>query len=230
VELGGYSTLVGFFISFVFLFTKLSIEGLYSRRKIFFGSLIGAGLIAMTIILTLISVVGLSVLAGVSLTGFSNMSFVLSVGFAVEYSVHIIARWLRANSSYSTSLSRVQFTMSFLMLPTFMSFVSSTIGVVCLAFTEFNFNQTFFFKPLIIVMFTSYFFGCWWLPAFLTYLDFDIVKMGKSAGIESEYLSTSTSPALRAAGKELDDDDEGQSTPVDEEPRKEHEASSEEDP
>ena len=73
-------------------------------------------------------------------------------GFAVEYAVHIIARWLRADMSHVTSLDRVEYTMSFLMLPTFMSFISSTIGVVCLAFTEFEFNQTFFFKPLIIVM------------------------------------------------------------------------------
>jgi len=50
--------------------------------------------------------------------------------------------------------------MSFLTLPTFMSFVSSTIGVACLAGTEFEFTQVFYFRPLIIVMFITYFFGC----------------------------------------------------------------------
>jgi hypothetical protein len=49
-------------------------------------------------------VIGLSVLADVSLSGFSNMSFVPSVGFAVEYSVHIVARWLRADNSMATCL------------------------------------------------------------------------------------------------------------------------------
>jgi hypothetical protein len=30
-------------------------------------------------------------------------------------------------------------------------------------------------------MFTTYFFGCWWLPVMLTLLDFDAVKLGKPA-------------------------------------------------
>jgi len=28
-------------------------------------------------------------------------------------------------------------------------------------------------------MFVTYFYGCWWLPAMLTLLDFDVVKLGK---------------------------------------------------
>jgi predicted RND superfamily exporter protein len=148
VELGAYAIASGFFISFLFLFGKMYFEKRHARSKVFWGSLIGALLIAVTMILSLVTVVGLSVLAGVSLTGFSNMSFVLSVGFAVEYSVHIVQRWLRADLSHESGIDRVKYTMSFLMLPTFMSFVSSTIGVVCLAFTEFEFNQVFFFRPL----------------------------------------------------------------------------------
>jgi predicted RND superfamily exporter protein len=148
VELGAYAIGSGFFIAFLFLFVKLSFEKRHAQSKVFWGSLIGASLIAITMILSLVTVVGLSVLADVSLTGFSNMSFVLSVGFAVEYSVHIVQRWLRADLSHESGLDRVKYTMSFLMLPTFMSFVSSTIGVLCLAFTDFEFNQVFFFRPL----------------------------------------------------------------------------------
>ena len=65
------------------------------------------------------------------------------------------------------------------MLPTFMSWVSSTIGVVCLAFTDFEFNKVFFFRPLIIVMMVTYFIGCYFLPALLCYLDFDVCRLGK---------------------------------------------------
>ena len=148
LELGGTAIAAGFGIAFLFLFVKLSFEKQHARSKIFWGSLIGASLIAVTMILSLVTVVGLSVLADVSLTGFSNMSFVLSVGFAVEYSVHIVQRWLRADMSHESGIDRVKYTMSFLMLPTFMSFVSSTLGVVCLAFTDFDFNRIFFFRPL----------------------------------------------------------------------------------
>ena len=115
------------------------------------------------------------------------MSFVLSVGFAVEYSVHIVARFLKADSQLETGLDRVKYTMSFLMLPTFMSFGSSLIGVICLAFTQFEFSFTFFFKPLIILMFVTYFYGCWWLPAVLTLVNWDIVKFGKCGALDSSH-------------------------------------------
>lgn len=36
-----------------------------------------------------------------------------------------------------------------------------------------------------MVMFLSYFFGCWWLPVFLSILDFDFVKFGEAADDET---------------------------------------------
>ena len=149
VEIGGTSVLIGFGISWVFLAGKLFSDRSHGVLKVLTGSLVGAILIAATCFFCLISVVGISILCGVSLTAFSIMSFVLSVGFAVEYSVHIVARWLR--SDRRLAVDRVEQTMSFLMLPTFMSFVSSTVGVICLAFTNFEFNTRFFFRPLITV-------------------------------------------------------------------------------
>jgi hypothetical protein len=144
LELSGYAVLAGFGISFIFLFAKLAFEARYPIKKVFAGSLIGAVLIACTMLLTLTTVcllvvagmlicgklgafiltlssffyqvIGFSLHAGVNLTGFSNMSFVLSIGFTVEYSVHIIARWMRASMNHKTSLDRVGFTMEFLML------------------------------------------------------------------------------------------------------------------
>jgi predicted RND superfamily exporter protein len=183
-------------------------ETQHSFGKLVVGSLVGAFLIAATTILSLVAVSGLSVLFDVPFTGFSTMSFVLSVGFAVEYSVHVVARWLRASPDLTTSIARVEYTMSFLVLPTFMSFVSSTIGVACLAFTEFEFNKTFFFRPLIIVMFVTYFYGCWWLPVCLTLLDFDQVKLGRVIQ-ENEVLSEQEKH-LHVSGKEEDAEEEKQ--------------------
>ncbi|KAL7573819.1 hypothetical protein ACA910_007844 [Epithemia clementina (nom. ined.)] len=180
MELSFISAAVGFGVSWIFLLAKLASEKRHSLPKVFCGSLIGALLITLTVLLCLLTVIGLSVLADVSMTGFSNMSFVLSVAFSVEYSVHIVSRWLRAPNTISTSLERVQYTMSFLMLPTFMSWVSSTIGVVCMAFTDFEFTSVYFFRPLIIVMMVTYFFGCYTLPALLSYIDLDICRLGKS--------------------------------------------------
>jgi hypothetical protein len=179
LEIGSTSVAVGFLVSFFFLFSKLYMERRHSPTKVLVGSLAGASLITLTTTFSLIAVIGISVIAGVSLTGFSIMSFVLSVGFAIEYAVHIVARWLRAGTSLTTALERVEYTMSFLMLPTFMSFGSSVIGVACLAFTDFKFNEVYFFRPLLVCMCVTYFYGCWWLPCLLTLLDFDFVKLGK---------------------------------------------------
>jgi hypothetical protein len=160
-EVAGYAIGIGFVIAFLFLLVTFFVEKHVGSFLI--GSFVGSFLIAVTTILSLVSVAGLSILAGVNLTGFSNMSMVLSVGFSVEYSVHVATRWLRADADL-VGIDRVEHTMSFLFLPTFMSFVSSLIGVVCLAFTEFEFNEVYFFRPLILVMPITYFFGCWWLP------------------------------------------------------------------
>jgi hypothetical protein len=212
-EIAGISVAVGFGVSFLFLLVKLLSEKHHSLSKIVVGSLVGSFLIAVTTILSLVAVSGLSVLFDVPFTGFSTMSFVLSVGFAVEYSVHVVARWLRARSDLTTSIDRVEYTMSFLMLPTFMSFVSSTIGVVCLAFTEFEFNHVFFFRPLIIVMFVTYFYGCWWLPVCLTLLDFDQVKLGAPIQ-ETEVLSGHEKP-MHFSRKEEEEKQEEEEEVVD---------------
>jgi hypothetical protein len=204
---------VGFGVSFLFLLLKILKEGNHRTSKIVIGSFVGALLIAVTSLLSLVSASGLSVLAGVSLTGFSNMALALSVGFAVEYSVHIIARWLRADSSIETSLDRVEHTMHFLFLPTFMSFVSSTIGVACLAFTDFEFNRVYFFRPLIIVMFVTYFYGCWWLPVFLTLLDFDQVKLGGTAAP----LVASEEKSFEAGREKIEGDPEEEEEEIEEE-------------
>jgi predicted RND superfamily exporter protein len=214
IELAAYSTAAGFGIAFIFLLGTFTYEKHHAMGNIVGGSLIGAMLIAATIILSLVAVTGLGILVGVNLTDFSIMSFVLSVGFAVEYSVHIVSRWMRADLSHSTSSDRVEHAMSFLMLPTFMSFVSSTIGVACLAFTEFEFNRVFFFKPLIIVMFVCYWYGCWFLPVLLSYMDFDMVKLGKPAPTDqpNKELKEEAQPNVSPTASERDEELPSQDT------------------
>ena len=69
--------------------------------------------------------------------------------------------------------------------------------MICLSFTDFEFNDVFFFRPLIIVMFMSYWMGCWFLPVVLFYLDMDSVKMGIPA-----------SDAVHGSAKALEDSEE----------------------
>lgn len=92
--------------------------------------------------------------------------------------------------------------MEFLFLPTFMSFVSSAIGVICLAFTEFHFNQVYFFRPLIIVMFVTYFYGCYLLPFVLAFLDFDFLKLGPAHEDDQEELLGAPKEIEASGGEE----------------------------
>lgn len=93
---------------------------------------------------------------------------------------------MKAPMNLTSPSERVEYAMSFLTLPTFMSFVSSTIGVVCLAFTKFEFNDQFFFKPLVTVMWTAYYNGCLFLPVFLTVLNVDALKCGSFVEVSAE--------------------------------------------
>jgi len=169
---------VGFGVSTLFLFVDIFFVSNHSLSKVVVGSISGGLLIGSMCALSITTVIGLSSLLKVNLTAFSVMSFVLSVGFVVEYAVHIVHRFLMAPSNLDSAVSRVEYAMSFLFIPTFMSFVSSTIGVFCLGFTKFEFNTVFFFRPLMIVMFITYFCGCYVLPVFLTFMDFNVLKLG----------------------------------------------------
>lgn len=182
---------IGFAVSFLFLFIMLMREKEHSNNKILCGSLLGSFLIALTILLSFVPVVGISVRAGVKVTAFAVMSYLLSISFVVEYSVHIIHRYMKAPSALKNPVERVEYAMSFLALPMFMAYVSSTAGVICLAFTEFEFNSVYFFIPLITVMQVTFFFGCWFLPVILTLVDLEALKFGSPEAEEEDSIQNS---------------------------------------
>ena len=79
------SVATGFLISAVFLFWMLNpADPNFGTMDKIIASVSGGLLIALTIILCLVPVIGISLIADVSLTAFSNMAFVLSAGFATE--------------------------------------------------------------------------------------------------------------------------------------------------
>lgn len=209
-QVAAVSIAVGFGVAAIFLFSQLCSERQHGKAKIAKASLTGALLIALACIMTLVPVVGLSVLFDVNFTAFGTMSFVLSVGFSVEYSCHIVHRFLSAPQSIGSAKARVEHSMQFLTLPLTLAFVSSTIGVACLAFTDFEFNKVYFFRPLIIVMFVSYFQGCYFLPVLLTLLNCDFLKVGKSTSESIYHVGPEgeTAEAMAAAAIAVDDSEE----------------------
>jgi len=197
---------VGFGVSTLFLFVDIFFVSKHSLCKVIIGSVAGGLFIGSMCALSIVIVIGLSSLLNVNLTAFSVMSFVLSVGFVVEYAVHITHRFLMAPSNLDSAASRVEYAMSFLFVPTFMSFVSSTIGVGFLGFTKFEFNKVFFFRPLLIVMFITYFCGCYVLPLLLTLMNFDFLKLGDDVPDKDEKESPDNDAGVAKPDKEKDEE------------------------
>lgn len=89
----------------------------------------------------------------------------MSTGLAVEYSVHVTHRFLEAPPG--TATARIHHAMVWLFSPAAMAFLTSAVGVLMMAFSEFQFVRLYFFAPLACAVLTSYFFGAFALPCLL---------------------------------------------------------------
>ena len=88
----GSAIAIGFAVAFAFLF--LSSSGAPGAK--FAASVFGAFAISLVSVLGVVTVCGLCAALEIKLCGFSAMSITLSIGFAVEYSVHVTFHFLSA--------------------------------------------------------------------------------------------------------------------------------------
>lgn len=169
LTIGGLAILAGFIISFVFIFMEL----LFSHRGTCLERVMAAGLGALLIAIvsaaSLMTVVGFCGLAGIQLSGFTAISCVMSTGLAVEYSVHVVHRFLVAPPG--TAVARMNHAMEWLFSPSAMAFLTSAVSVLMMAFSEFRFVRLYFFAPLACAVLTSYIFGSVTLPCLLGLMD-----------------------------------------------------------
>jgi predicted RND superfamily exporter protein len=132
-------------------------------------SFVASLFIALVSTASLLAVVGYCALTKIKLSGFTAMSCVMSTGLAVEYSVHVVHRFLEAPSGKAAE--RVNHAMSWLLAPSGMAFLTSAFSVLMMAFSEFRFVRLYFFAPLAYAVVTSYFFGVFALPCLLSIMD-----------------------------------------------------------
>jgi len=154
------------FFTLDFLFGSGKSSPMHFTTKIF-AAWLCTFLIAITCIFSIFVTAGVSAMLDVNLTAFSIVSYVLAVGYSVEYSVHVVHRYFTSPLSLETADERLLATMRFLTLPTLLAFLSSTIGIACMAGTDIKFVLTYFFKPLITAMFVTYFAGVFLLPTLI---------------------------------------------------------------
>jgi len=165
VLIGGLSILAGFVVSVGFVFSELSFSRQGTCLKRLYVSLLGGLLIAVVSAVSLLTVVGFCGLARIQLSGFTAMSCVMSTGLAVEYSVHVVHRFIEAPAG--RALERIDHAMAWLFSPSAMAFVTSAVSVLMMAFSEFRFVRLYFFAPLACAVIASYFFGAVALPSFM---------------------------------------------------------------
>lgn len=176
----GYAGAAGFVIAFVFLAVSFLVDG---RLKASVGGKICAALFGSFVILLLcamsiVTVFGITTLAGSSFTVLLLTSVLTAIGFSVEFAVHIVHRFLTAPQSYETSTDRVNFAMELLSLPMGCGCAASVVGLLCMLSTESNLVRQVFFLPLILVQVVTFFFGTLFLPSVLAFIPCSCLRIG----------------------------------------------------
>jgi len=175
-----YALAAGFLISSAFIFGEVLLDERYDNQSLgkkLLVSYVGAIMITLIALLSIFCVVGVSSWLRVKLCGFSAMSYLMSVGFAVEYSVHVTHRFLTAPRTSNTAADRIAFALDLLSRPMFMAFTSSAVGVFCLLFSTFVFVRVYFFIPLVVVLVVTYYYGVIFLPVLLQYTFCDCLDL-----------------------------------------------------
>jgi len=181
--LGGVATALAFIISFAFLLLELTLSGRGTPMQRLVSSAVGALLISFWSVASMGTVVGFCGLADIQLSSFTAMSALISTGLAVEFSVHVVHRFIEAPPDKSGA-DRVDYAMEWLFKPTFLAFVTSAIGVGMMGLSEFEFVKMYFFGPLMIAVLATYFYGIFAMPALLCFLGC-LPALGQNGVIEN---------------------------------------------
>jgi len=168
-SIGGIAICAGFILSFVFLFGELTFNKFGTLPQRLVAVFVMAFLVAMVMLASMVTVLGLTSWFDVQLSAFTALSCLLASGFAIEYAVHVVHHFLEAQQD--SAVERSVHAMAFLFVPTAMSFFSSAISVVPLGFSGFRFVTRFFFYPLLFVVVVTYWYGAVALPLILSFLN-----------------------------------------------------------
>lgn len=152
-------------VAVTFIFLELLSTGKIGVLKALQSATVGSVIIASIIAISVITVVGFMGWLEVELSGLTAMASLMTVGFASEFAVHITHKFLLA--SELDAAERAKRTMADLFLPTLLAFLSTLCGILLLLASDFGFVKNYVFKPLIVCILVTYFYGVWTLPVLL---------------------------------------------------------------
>jgi hypothetical protein len=178
----GLAAAAGFLISFGFLLCSFVND---SRLKAsFVGKVFAAlcgSLIIMVICLTsVVTVFGVSSLAGVPFSVLSLTGYLTAIGFSVEFAVHITHRFMTAPQGPAGQ--RVEHAMELLSFPMGCGFIASAAGLLCMLSSEVQMVRRIFFIPLITVQVVTFFLGTCFLPSLLHMMPCWCLSVGPTRG------------------------------------------------
>lgn len=159
----GYALLASVVVSCVFLVLEQRAAGA-NWASVFVSAIFGSAMVIIVLWLTVMTVIGLLGWANIPQSAITAMTCLMSIAFSTEYAVHVTHHFVEAAG---TPAERGYITMTPLFLPLLLAFLSSFLGIIVLAFSTFGFCFMYVFKPLIICVCTSYFYGAFFLPVLL---------------------------------------------------------------
>jgi patched domain-containing protein len=128
----------------------IAIEAMYLIAILFIPDLISAFCILLSMSSIMIGLIGFMHLWGLSLSSVTMIQLIMSIGFCVDFSVHITHSFI-ANGKKGSKQERAMEACKRTGLPIFNSAISTIVGILVLAFCK-SYIFISFFKTLFILM------------------------------------------------------------------------------
>mmetsp|Transcript_6497 Transcript_6497/g.11998 ORF Transcript_6497/g.11998 Transcript_6497/m.11998 type:complete len:1158 (+) Transcript_6497:123-3596(+) len=198
--LSGICLGIGFVVAWLFLFLELTAGGHGQVGGRLLASTLGAFIVAAFAGMAVVTTLGYNSALDINLNGFTAMAALLSLGLSVEYTVHVVHRFIQTDAP--TALERVLVSMEFLFLPTFLGFLTTAISVFMLAFADFTFVRKYYFAPLAITTIVTYMYGIFALPALLTFCGcIPVLKAKEKDAAQATATTLITNPTVVGASE-----------------------------
>jgi len=161
----GWGLLACFASCFVLLAVMSSTNGEDDNLvKRLMSSLWGAMVIVSVIAMMVFEVYGFCGITDIKISAIPAVSLIMSVGVGVEFTAHITLAFVKAAGNRN---DRMEHALDHMFAPTFDGAISTLLGVIMLAFSEFEFIQKYFFMLYLFIVLFGVLNGLILLPVIL---------------------------------------------------------------
>uniref|UniRef100_A0AC34F9K9 SSD domain-containing protein n=1 Tax=Panagrolaimus sp. ES5 TaxID=591445 RepID=A0AC34F9K9_9BILA len=124
-----------------------------------------AAMVAIVVVSMTIELAGFMGLFGVKMNPISAVTLITAVGIGVEFTAHVVLAFL---TSLGTREERMESAMRHMFIPVVHGGLSTLLGIIMLAFSEFDFVVKYFFVVMTALILIGLFNGLAMLPVMLS--------------------------------------------------------------